>query len=103
MEPVTILLTVGIILGTTAGFGAGWGLKPNGAAKALEQQAVALEAVQEGNRAIVAEVQAVAVQEAERELTISTALTAMPPQCIPALGWRPDGRGVCLGMVRPNG
>ena len=90
MDPVTWTV-IGVLAALGAGFGAGWGLKPDGAAKALEQQAVALEAVQEGNRELVAEVQAVALQEAERELQVSTALTAMPPQCIPSLGGDPMG------------
>lgn len=91
MEPVTLVLGVAILVGTAAGFGAGWGLKPDSTAEALEQQTAALEAVQQGNLQLVAEVQAVALQEAERELTITERLTDVPPQCVPELGGDPMG------------
>lgn len=91
MEPVTIVLSVCILVGTAAGFGAGWGLKPDSAAEALEHQTAALQSMQEGQLALVNEVQAVALQEAQRDLTIADRLTEMPPQCLPELGGDPLG------------
>ena len=50
MEPVTILLSLGIIIGTAAGFGAGWGLKPDDTQEALEAQAKTLTDLSDGQR-----------------------------------------------------
>ena len=77
MEPVTILLTVGIILGTTAGFGAGWGLKPDDAHQALEAQAQTLADLSAGQQALVEASGRPVVIDAELRST----LAEVPVQC----------------------
>ncbi len=76
MEPVTAVV-VAVIVATAAGFGAGWGLKPDDSAKALEAQAGAIEAIQEGQAEILAEVNQPVVIDAETK----AALAKTPVQC----------------------
>ena len=85
MEPVTILLTVGIILGTTAGFGAGWGLKPDDAHQALEAQAQTLADLSAGQQALVEASGRPVVIDAELRST----LAEVPVQCLEDAGGDP--------------
>ena len=88
MEPVT-LTTIVVLASLFAGFGAGWGLKPDAGVKAIEAQTEAIKELNNGNQALVSKVQEVAVEEAERESEIATKLTDMPPPCIKELGGDP--------------
>lgn len=76
MDPVTAVV-IAVIVAIAAGFGAGWGLKPDGTAKALEAQAETIEALQEGQAAILAEASKPVVIDAELRST----LAEVPVQC----------------------
>lgn len=88
MDPIT-WIAIAVIVGTGAGFGAGWGLKPDASVKALEAQTEAIAELNHGNQALVEQVQAATLIEAEKEAKIADKLTDMPPQCIPELGGDP--------------
>ena len=75
MEPVT-LTVIAVVASLSVGFGAGWGLKPDAGAKAIEAQTEAIAELNSGNQELVAKVQAVAVEEAQRETAIANKLTA---------------------------
>jgi len=53
VEPVS-LVVVAVVAALAAGFGAGWGLKPDGTADALEAQGAALATLQAGQAQLVA-------------------------------------------------
>tara|TARA_A100000172_G_scaffold70905_1_gene51350 strand:- start:611 stop:1006 length:396 start_codon:yes stop_codon:yes gene_type:complete len=88
MEPVT-LTTIAVLASLGFGFGAGWGLKPDAGAKAIEAQTEAIKQLNSGNEALVDKVQEVAVEEAKRETEIASKLTDMPPPCIQEVGGDP--------------
>jgi|TARA_A100000172_G_scaffold7591_1_gene4222 hypothetical protein len=88
MEPVT-LTTLAVLAALGTGFGAGWGLKPDASVKALEAQTEAIEAMNNGNQALVDTVQEVAVEGAKRETEIAAKLTDLPPPCIKEVGGDP--------------
>ena len=88
MEPVT-LTTIAVLASLGFGFGAGWGLKPDAGAKAIEAQTEAIKELNSGNEALVDKVQEVAVEEAKRETEIASELTDMPPPCIQEVGGDP--------------
>jgi len=88
MDPTTGI-AIAVSVAALAGFGAGWGLKPDAAVKALEAQTEAIETLNRGNAHLVAEVNAVARLDAEREFSIADKLTNVPPQCVPELGGDP--------------
>jgi len=88
MEPVT-LTTVTVLAALGVGFGAGWGLKPDAGAKAIEAQTEAIKELNHGNEALVTKVQEVAVEDAKRESAIADKLTDMPPPCIKDVGGDP--------------
>ncbi|QDP63128.1 MAG: hypothetical protein GOVbin2277_55 [Prokaryotic dsDNA virus sp.] len=88
MEPVT-LTVIAVVASLGVGFGAGWGLKPDAGVKALEAQTEAIEALNDGNQALVDKVQEVAVEEAKRETVIANKLTDLPPPCIKEVGGDP--------------
>ena len=77
MEPVT-LTVIAVLASLGFGFGAGWGLKPDAGAKAIEAQTEAIKELNSGNQELVDKVQEVAVEEAKRESVISDKLTDMP-------------------------
>jgi hypothetical protein len=89
MEPVSWGIVAIVIACLGTGFGAGWGLKPDASVKALEAQTEAIGKLNEGNQALIAEVQATALIEAEKEAAIADKLTNVPPQCIRELGGDP--------------
>ena len=64
MEPITLIVVV-VLVSIGAGFGAGWGLKPDASVKALQAQTAAIEALQEGQTAILAEASKPIVLDAE--------------------------------------
>ena len=88
MEPITAV-AIAITLALGAAFGAGWGLKPDAGAKAIEAQTAAIEELQKGNSNLVTEVQRVALEEAQSESKIADKLTNIPPQCIKDVGGDP--------------
>ena len=88
MEPIT-LTTIAVLASLGVGFGAGWGLKPDAGAKAIEAQTEAIKELNNGNEALVTKVQEVAVEEAKRESAIADQHTAMPPPCIAEVGGDP--------------
>ena len=88
MEPIT-LTSVAVLAALGVGFGAGWGLKPDAGAKALEAQTEAIKELNDGNQALVDKVQQVSVEEAKRETAIANKLTDLPPPCIKEVGGDP--------------
>lgn len=88
MEPVT-LTTIAVLASLSVGFGAGWGLKPDAGAEALEAQTEAIKEMNSGNQALVEKVQEVAIEEAKREAEIADKLTDLPPPCIKEVGGDP--------------
>ena len=88
MDPVS--LTVAAVLASLGvGFTAGWGARPPAGAKAIEAQTEAIEALNDGNQALVEQVQATALIDAEAEAALAAKLTNIPPQCIRVLGGDP--------------
>ena len=86
MEPIT---AIAIIVAVAAGFGAGWGLKPDASVAAIEAQTAAIETLQKGNTELVSEVQRVALEESKREALVADKLTNVPPMCLRELGGDP--------------
>jgi hypothetical protein len=86
---MTWLWGVAVLVSTVAGFGAGWGLKPDSSSEALQASTEQIATLNEGTLKLVEEVQKVAIEEAERETMISDKLTSVPPQCIPEIGGDP--------------
>jgi hypothetical protein len=76
MEPIT-LIVIAVLVSIGAGFGAGWGLKPDASVKALQAQTEAIEALQVGQTAILAEASKPIVLDAELKAT----LAEVPVQC----------------------
>jgi hypothetical protein len=76
MDPVTAVV-IAVVAALAAGFGAGWGLKPDASVEALKAQAGAIEALQEGQAEILAEVNQPLVIDAE----MKAALAKTPVQC----------------------
>jgi hypothetical protein len=89
MTPTALSVSLAVLASLGTGVGLGVAIAPNGAAKALEAQREAIAELNAGNQALIAEVNAVALLDAERETAIATALTNVPPQCIPELGGDP--------------
>ena len=88
MEPIT-WAAIAVIISAGAGFGAGWGLKPDSSVAAIEAQNETIEALSKGNQDLVAEVQRVALEEAERETLLAENLTVYPPMCLTAFDGDP--------------
>jgi hypothetical protein len=88
MDPIT-WAAIAVVVSAAAGFGAGWGLKPDASVEALEAQTAAIATLNEGNQNLVSEVQRVAMEEAERETLLADKLTDVPPQCVEELGGDP--------------
>lgn len=87
MDPVTAIVIV-VVVCLAGGFGAGWGLKPDASVKALEAQAEALAALQEGQTELVEAAGKPVVIDAELRST----LAEVPVQC------RTDAGGDPLGV-----
>jgi hypothetical protein len=87
-NPMTVV-SIAVLAALGVGFGAGWGLKPDAGAKAIQAQTEAIEAMNTGNQALVDKVQAVAVEDAERQTKIADKLTDMPPPCVKEVGGDP--------------
>ena len=77
MDPVT-LTVIAVVVSVGAGFGAGWGLKPDGSAKALEAQAQSIDSILDGQTEILTEASKPIVIDAE----IRDKLAETPPACI---------------------
>ena len=82
MDPITGVVLIVVAL---AGFGAGWGMKPDASVKALEAQTDAIEALQAGQAEILAEASKPVVLDAELKAT----LAEVPVQCRKDLGGDP--------------
>ena len=76
MEPIT-WVAIAVMFAAGAGFGAGWGLKPDTSAEALAQQSVALQELAEGQ----AELVAVASQPIVIDAELRSTLAEVPVQC----------------------
>lgn len=87
--PAGTTIAIAAIVVAAAGFGAGWGLKPDSSVKAIEAQTETIAELNAGNQALVSEVQAVAKSEAEREKQLTADLSALPAPCIPSVGGDP--------------
>ena len=88
MEPIT-LTSIAVLAALGAGFGAGWGLKPAAGAKAIEAQTEAIKELNNGNQALVAKVQEVAITDAQKDASIADKLTDVPAPCIKEIGGDP--------------
>jgi hypothetical protein len=85
MEPVT-LIVIAVLVSIGAGFGAGWGLKPDASVKAIEAQTESIEALQEGQAKILENATRPIVLDAELKAT----LAEVPVQCRTDLGGDPS-------------
>jgi hypothetical protein len=85
MEPITITIVVLVLASLGTGFGAGWGLKPDGAAKAIEAQTESIKAVQDGQVKITEMVNRPIVIDAE----LKAGLSKIPVQCMSEMGGDP--------------
>ena len=79
------LVIVAVLAAMGVGFGAGWGLKPDGAAEAIAEQTDAIRAVQEGQFDILEEAQ----KPVQLDAALRAVLVEMPPQCVRELGGDP--------------
>lgn len=84
MDPVT-LTVIAVVVSVGAGFGAGWGLKPDDTQKALEAQAQNIDAILDGQTEILTEAQKPVVIDAE----IKATLAEIPVQCRAKMGGDP--------------
>ena len=85
MDPVT-LMAIAVVASMAAGFGAGWGLKPDDTAKALEAQAVAIADLQAGQVQLVEASARPVVLDAE----LRSELAQVPVQCRKDAGGDPN-------------
>ena len=76
MEPISWVV-VGVVAALATGFGAGWGLKPDSTADALEAQAVALADLQASTQQVVEASNRPIVIDAE----LRSELAQVPVQC----------------------
>jgi hypothetical protein len=86
MDPVTAVV-IAVVCALATGFGAGWGLKPDASVEALNAQTEAIEALQEGQAAILEQASRPVVLDAELKAT----LAEVPVQCRSDLGGDPSG------------
>ena len=84
VDPLTIGAIV-VIASLGAGFGAGWGLKPDASVKALEAQTEAIEALQAGQSQMLEQASKPIVIDAELKAT----LAEVPVQCRRDMGGDP--------------
>lgn len=85
MEPVTLIVIV-VLASLGAGFGAGWGLKPDASVKALEAQTEAIQSLQEGQTKIIEQASRPVVIDAELRSTLAN----VPVQCRTDAGGDPN-------------
>lgn len=71
------VIAIAVVAALATGFGAGWGLKPDSAAKALEAQSESIKELQEGQKQMLAEASKPVVIDAELKAT----LASIPVQC----------------------
>ena len=86
MDPVTAVV-IAVVCALATGFGAGWGLKPDASVEALKAQTEAIEALQEGQAAILEQASRPVILDAELKAT----LAEVPVQCRSDLGGDPSG------------
>lgn len=87
-----VVVAVAVVCALVSGFGAGWGLKPQGdkamleaQAKVLEEQKQTLTALQEGQKGVLEAAQRPVVLDAELKST----LAQVPVQCRKEVGGDP--------------
>jgi hypothetical protein len=87
------LVVVAVVASAGAGFGVGWGLRGGKSAKALEVQAASLQAVVDGQAALVKQ-QAAVAEALGRPIVIDAELRAqlaeVPVQCVRSMGGHPQ-------------
>ena len=103
MTPTALSVSLAVLASLGTGVGLGVAIAPNGAAKALEAQREAIAELNAGNQALVAEVNAVALIEAEKDAEIAERLTGIPPMCVPELGGSVDTAGCMLAWCMRTG
>ena len=86
MDPITWALPVTGVLSLALGFGLGFGLKPDGAAKALEAQAATLEALTDGQTRLVE----LSTQPITLDAELRASLAQIPVQCLKEYGGNPN-------------
>jgi hypothetical protein len=79
------VVALAVLASLAVGFGAGWGLKPDASVKALEAQAEALQALQEGQARVLAEASKPVVIDA----ALRSTLAEVPVQCRTDAGGSP--------------
>lgn len=80
------IVAIAIIASLGAGFGAGWGLKPDASVKALEAQTEAIKALQEGQGKMLEQASKPVVIDAELRSTLAN----VPVQCRKDAGGDPN-------------
>ena len=103
MDPTTTAVSLAVLASLATGFAAGWGTKPDAAVKALEAQTAAIATLNAGNEALVEQVTAVALLDAESDAQIADKLTGIPPMCIPDLGGDPMSAACVLAWCIRTG
>ncbi len=102
MDPTT-WTAIAVVASLVTGGVAGYAIAPNGAARALEQQKEAIAELNAGNQALIEQVNAVALIEAEKDAEIADRLTGIPPMCVPELGGSVDTAGCMLAWCMRTG
>lgn len=80
------IVAIAVVAALGVGFGAGWGLKPDSAAKALEAQAEAIAAIQDGQKQMLENANKPVVIDAQ----LRAQLASVPVQCVKELGGDPN-------------
>lgn len=86
MDPIIIPATIIILACLGAGFGAGWGLKPDATSEALKAHTEALATLTEQQKLMVEQASKPVVIDAETR----AALARVPVQCIQTVGGDPN-------------
>jgi len=86
VEPITLVVVV-VIASLGAGFGAGWGLKPDASVKALQAQTESIKAIQLGQEKMLDNASKPVVIDAELRSTLAN----VPVQCRTDAGGDPNG------------
>lgn len=80
------VVAIAVVAALLTGFGAGWGLKPDAAAEALEAQAESIKAIQDGQQKMLENANKPVVIDAQ----LRAQLASVPVQCVKELGGDPN-------------
>ena len=80
------IVAIAVVAALGVGFGAGWGLKPNAAAEALEAQAESIKAIQDSQQKMLENANKPVVIDAQ----LRAQLASVPVQCVKDLGGDPN-------------